>query len=126
MRVIIHYLFFIFLSFMLFGCSKTQLVEIDNVSEIQKLIIENPIDSGVEIPVTITIDGEVDRKAYMYVEEASSKIQPPTSNPGFTMNIHKGKNHQVFHRQVSPGRPVKLVYVPINTKEGNLRIEVKF
>lgn len=127
MKIVAIVLASVLLSSTLLGCYRTQEAEIEDVSRVQRLIIKNPTSkSMIEANVEITLRGDVDGRAYLYVEEASSQIVPWSNNPGFIMDINKGENNRMFKRQVGGGYPIRLVYVPITAKKGHLRVKVEY
>ena len=113
----------VFLSLFFLTCKRTRYAEIADVSKIQRVNVENPIREGIEIPVTITVKGELDKRAYLYLEGRPAKIRPRHIND--MLIFGGGKINQVFKDQVGPAN-LTFVYVPIKAKEGHLTIEVTY
>lgn len=91
----------------------------------QRVTVSNPTDRGVEIPVTITISGEINGDAYLYLGGIRGEIRPRV--PGEVMDIFgHGRTRHVFQQQVGSKQNLTFVYVPVGTTKGHLSIDVKF
>lgn len=107
------------------GCNTTESAQIEDVGRSQRVTVSNPTDRGVEIPVTITISGEINGDAYLYLGGIRGEIRPRV--PGEVMDIFgHGRTRHVFQQQVGSKQNLTFVYVPVGTTKGRLSIDVKF
>lgn len=102
------------------GCAKNFDV-LEEADKMHEFYIGRPYFSfGFEYPIKLTITGQIDGKALIYITPSANSY-----NPGYSMSFSHRYRKRTLARELFFKRNV-IVYKPITAKKGKLNIKVEF
>ncbi len=104
----------------LLGCTKS--FEVEDAGKMQEFYISHsgPLRDGASYPIKITVTGQIDGKALIYIAPSVT-----TYNSSYSMTFGLRDREKILYREITSKNSV-IVYKPITAKKGKLTIKVEF